>query len=677
MDLVLSDFGIFSDYPVLQFFSILQRFSIKRPLKENALMSKVTAGSLLVTLGIVFGDIGTSPLYVLQAIIGDKVITEDLVIGGVSCIFWTLTLQTTIKYVVFALRADNNGEGGTFSLYALVRRTKAKYLVFAAILGGSALIADGFITPPISITSAVEGLKIFNEDIPTTTIAIIIITALFIFQQFGTGIVGKAFGPIMLVWFVMLTVMGLLNLSGDFHVFKALNPYYAITLLTQYPGGFWILGGVFLCTTGAEALYTDLGHVGRRNIRITWIFVKISLIINYFGQGAWLLQHIGDTLDGKKPFYALMPDWFLICGILISTAATVIASQALISGAFTLVNEAIRLNFGPKLKIRFPTVERGQLYIPYVNWFLWAGCVAITLYFRESTNMEAAYGLAIVIAFMSDTILLNTYMILKRYSLASRIGFIGLFVVIEIAFLVANLQKFVYGGWITLLITFFLMTLMFVWFRARKIKHRYTEFIGIKDYLPLLKDLSNDLSVPKFSTHLVYLTSANRKDEIESKIIYSIFQKQPKRADVYWFIHVDVMDEPYRMEYKVIELLPGKVIKIDFRLGFRVQPRINIMFRQVVQEMVKNHEVDITSRYQSLNRQNVIGDFRFIVMERFLSIENDLPFYDKYIMDLYFIIKEFGLSEEKAFGLDTSTVLVEKVPMILAPREEIKLQRIE
>lgn len=631
---------------------------------------------LLVTLGIIYGDIGTSPLYVMKAIVGKQPINSDVVLGGISCIFWTLTIQTTFKYVMLTLRADNKGEGGIFSLYALVRRTKLKWLIAPAIIGGSALLADGIITPPISVASAIEGLRIYNPEIPTVPIVIAILTALFFIQQFGTKFVGNFFGPIMLIWFSTIATIGVYNLVHVPGVLKALNPYYAIHLITQYPGGFWLLGAVFLCTTGAEALYSDLGHCGRKNIRITWVFVKISLLLNYFGQAAWLMQREGALLVDKNPFFEMMPAWFLIPGIVIATAAAIVASQALISGSFTLINEAIRLNFWPKVRVVYPTDMRGQLYVPSVNWVLLIGCIGITLFFRESSGMEAAYGLAIIITMLSTTILLAYYLYLRRISPVFIIFVLLLFLTVELSFLVANLDKFPHGGWLTLLIASGLIAQMWGWYAARKIRNRFVEFVKLKDYLNLLRDLSHDFSIPKYATHLVYLTSANISDEIEAKVIYSILQKQPKRADMYWFVHVDVMDEPYTMEYKVIELIRGNIIRIDFKLGFRVEPRINLMFRKVVEDMVKNFEVDITSRYESLGRKNLIGDFRFVVMEKFLSYENELPFYEKIILDFYFFFKHVSLSEERAFGLDTSSVTIEKVPMIVNPIREVKLKRV-
>ena len=638
---------------------------------------KLTAAGVLVTLGIIFGDIGTSPLYVLRAIVGDSVIDKEIILGGVSCIFWTLTMQTTLKYIVLTLRADNRGEGGVFALYTLVKKTKVRWLLIPAIIGGSALLGEGIITPAISVSSAVEGLQALNPGIQTMPIVISIIAALFFIQQFGTKSIGQFFGPVMLIWFVFLAVMGAVAISDNIEVLKALNPYYGFRLLLFHPGGFWLLGAVFLCTTGAEALYSDLGHCGRDNIRVSWIFVKISLMLNYMGQASFLLNLDGQQLGDISPFYAIIPKGILPLGIGIATIATIVASQALISGSFTLINEAIRLNLWPKVKINYPSNLKGQLYIPSINWLLMFGCLGIVMLFRESKNMEAAYGLTIIIGMLMSSILLVYYMRLKRYKMFYVIGFMITYAIIEIAFLIANLDKLPHGGWVTMLIATLLVIIMWIWYDARKIRNSYVEFTKLDDYLGLMYDLSKDLSIPKYATHLVYLTGANRKDEIESKIIYSILQKQPKRADIYWFVHVDLMDEPYTMEYKVTEIIKDDVIRIDFKLGFRVAPRINLMFRKVVQDLVKNKEVDITSRYESLNKNNVIGDFRFVVMEKFLSSENELPFYEKVVLKIYFFLKSISLSEEKAFGLDTSSVNVEKVPLIIAPPREINLKRIE
>jgi KUP system potassium uptake protein len=481
----------------------------------------------------------------------------------------------------------------------------------------------------------------------------------------------------MLIWFLTLGILGISQLSGNWGVLKALNPIYGYDLLVVHPGGFWILGAVFLCTTGAEALYSDLGHCGKENIRITWIFVKITLVLNYFGQGVWLLAHQGEYLKDISPFYAIMPTWFLPYGIALATVATIVASQALISGSFTLINEAVRLHLWPKARIKYPSELKGQLYIPSVNWFLCLGCILVVLYFQESSKMEGAYGLAIVLGMFMTSRLLTYFMMIKHMWAPLIWGFVIVYLFVELSFLVAQMNKFLNGGWISLSITMGLSLIMLVWFYARKIRNRYVEFVKLADYLPILEDLSKDLSVPKYATHLVYLTSADNINEIESKIIYSIMQKQPKRADIYWFVHVDTVDEPYRMEYKVCEFIHDDVIRIDFNLGFRVAPKINLMFRKVVEDMVLNKEVDITSRYKSLNKNNIIGDFRFIVIEKFLSYENELPFYEKLILDIYGALKHVSLSEEKAFGLDTSSVTVEAVPLIITPPKELHMKRIE
>jgi KUP system potassium uptake protein len=604
---------------------------------------KVTLAGLLVALGIIFGGIGTSPLYVLNAITSGKIISEDLIIGALSCIIWTLTLQTTIKYIILTLKADNKGEGGVFSLFALVRRRK-KWLVVPAMIGGAALLADGMITPPISVTSAIEGLRQIPSlsHISQNTIIYIVIgilTVLFFIQQFGSAFIGRFFGPIMSVWFVILAVLGLIHLSDNLYILKAFNPHYAIQLLTVYPNGFYILGGVFLCTTGAETLYSDLGHCGKWNIRYSWIFVKTCLILNYLGQGAWLLQNFNghlitnDLIDsGFNPFYALMPHWFLYFGIAIATTAAVIASQALISGSFTLISESMRLNLWPKLRINYPSIARGQLYIPAINLMLFIGCVAIVLHFKKAANMEAAYGLAITLCMIATSLLFANYLVLRSTKRIFIYFYLIIYLTIEFSFLIANMDKFPHGGYVTVIIGGFLFLIMYDWFKARKIKNRYIEFVPLENYISKIQELSNDRSVPKYATHLVYLTSADNSHEIEHKIVYSILNKKPKRADIYWFIHVDTMDEPYTCEYQVEHIIPNDIIRIEFKLGFRIQPRINLLFRKVVEDLVKNREVNIISRYESLERSNVAGDFSFIVMEKYLSEDNDLPILERMVM---------------------------------------------
>ncbi|MCX6316547.1 MAG: KUP/HAK/KT family potassium transporter [Bacteroidetes bacterium] len=651
--------------------------------------NKVTAAGLLIALGIIYGDIGTSPLYVFNSIIDGRLVNEELILGTLSCILWTLTLQTTIKYVVLVLKADNRGEGGTFALFALVRRRK-KWLVIPAMIGGASLLADGIITPPISVTSAIEGLKelpkLGIEDGSNTVVIIVlsILTLFFFMQQFGTASIGKMFGPVMFIWFTMLLVLGLVHVFDDIKIFKALNPYYAISFLKNYEGGFWLLGAVFLCTTGAEALYSDLGHCGRGNIRMSWIYVKACLLIHYFGQGAYLLSHRSGLVISDKvksdlsinAFYDLMPQWFIIPGVVIATAAAIIASQAMVSGAFTLISEAMRLNLWPKLKIRYPSEAKGQLFIPAINLLMFAGCIGVVLHFRKSSSMEAAYGLAIIVTMLMTTILFANYMVLNRVKSGLIYVFLVFYLIVETGFLVALMVKFTHGGYITLIIGMVMFLVMYIWYRARKIKNRYVEFVRMEHYIPKIQELSNDKSVPKYATHLVYLTSANNPKEIEHKIIYSILNRKPKRADIYWFVHVDTMDDPYTSEYKVEHIIPNDIIRVDFRLGFRMEPRINLMFRKVVEDLVANKEVNIISRYESLASNNTVGDFQFMVMEKYLSQDNELPFIERVIMKFHFWLKDHSLSEEKGFGLDLANVTVEKFPLIVAPVTNLKLKRI-
>jgi KUP system potassium uptake protein len=638
---------------------------------------KATLGGILITFGIIFGDIGTSPLYVMQAIVGGQVISKDLILGSLSLIFWTLTLQTTVKYVVIVLRADNKGEGGILALYALIRR-KAKWLTIPAIIGAATLLADGIITPPISVSSAIEGLQIVYPNIETIPIVLIIITLLFLIQGLGTNVVGKAFGPIMLVWFSMLFILGLNQILKDVSILAAFNPIYAINLLRFNDNAFWLLGSVFLCTTGAEALYSDLGHCGRMNIFYSWGIVKVCLVVNYFGQGAWLLSHLGEhlTASNGKPFFEIIPDWFLLPGIIISTFATVIASQALITGSYTLISEAIRLGFWPKVRSLYPTDKKGQLYIPSVNWFLYLGCIAIILYFKKSSNMEAAYGLAITLTMLMTTILMTYYLYVKKVKVWWLVIFVAFYSVIETGFFWANVLKFFHGGWVSLLLALCIAYLMTVWFRSKRIRTKHIDFVKLERFLPVLKDLSQDESVARYATHLIFLSNANRISDIESKVMYSILEKRPKRADMYWFIHVDITDEPYTLSYKVDEVEPDYVFKINFKLGFRVEQRVDLYFRQVLHDLENSNEINILSRYKSLEKHHITGDFRFVVLERYLSNENKFSFFDKVVMETYFFIKQFTTPEDKWFGLEASNVKVEKVPLIIKEDKSFKLSRI-
>ncbi len=636
---------------------------------------KVSAASLLVALGIIYGDIGTSPLYVLKAIVGDKEISEMLVYGGVSCVFWTLVFQTTFKYILLTLMADNHGEGGIFSLYALVRRY-GKHLVIPTILGATTLLADGIITPPISVASAVEGLEMVVPGLPTVPIVIVILSLLFFFQRFGTQKVGGTFGPVMVIWFTMLFVLGFSQIIQNPGILKALNPYYAWALLVKYPHGFWLLGAVFLCTTGAEALYSDLGHCGRKNIRISWIFVKTCLMTNYLGQAAWILHQGEPMLGGRNPFYEIMPSWFLIVGIIVATAATIIASQALISGSYTLISEAMSLNFWPRVAVRQPTELKGQIYIPSVNTILWVGCILMILYFQSSTHMEAAYGFSITLAMMMTSILLTYFLLyIKKWNVWLVGAVLLIFVVIESSFFITNIAK-IKERWMFLFFELFIFIVMYVWYFARKINNRMVNFVDLGHYLKRLNELSADDNIPKFSTHLIYLTKADRRHHIEEKIVKSIFSKKPKRADVYWFLHINRTDDPYTLNYEVNELLDDKVIRIDLNIGFRLQPRTELYFKKIVQDLVKNRELSLHIRPDGSTRYNPEPDFKFVVIEKFLSVENELALKEGLLLNSYFFLKNLGQSDEKAFGLDKSDVVVEQVPLVYQPVQKLELQRV-
>lgn len=649
---------------------------------KHSLTQKVTLASVLVALGIIYGDIGTSPLYALRAVMGNRKIEEILVYGGVSAIFWTLTLQTSIKYIWLTLKADNNGEGGIFSLYALVRRY-GKKLVIPAILGATTLLADGIITPPISVASAVEGLSmvkglentIVAGNSLTIGIVIVILSLLFFFQRFGTHIIGRSFGPVMLVWFSMLFLLGIHQITYHPEILKALNPYYAYEMLSQYPAGFWLLGSVFLCTTGAEALYSDLGHCGLKNIRISWVFVKISLVVNYLGQAAWMMHQKSDFLDGKNPFYEIVPDWFLVPSIIIATMATVIASQALISGSYTLINEAMNLNFWPRVAVRQPSEMKGQIYIPSVNTVLWFGCVLMILYFRSSEHMEAAYGFSITITMMMTTVLLGYFLFYRlKWQRWQVIGILTLFSIVETSFFIANVAK-IKERWMFLFFELGIFIVMYIWYEARKIHNRYTRFAELGQYTHMLQELSEDDSIPKTATHLIYLTKADRRSQIEEKIIKSIFSKKPKRADVYWFLHLNRTNDPYTLSYTVSELIDDKVIKVNINIGFRIQPKTELLFKKIVQDLVQCQELNLHIRPDGSTKYNSEPDFKFIVIEKFLSVENEFSIRDSLLLNSYYHMKQLGISDEKAFGLDKSDVIVEDVPLVYQPSAPIELQR--
>lgn len=637
--------------------------------------SQLSKGGVLIALGIIYGDIGTSPIYTLKFIVGDKVITENLVLGGLSCIFWTLTLVTSLKYVYLALNADNKGEGGIFSLYALVRRYKASWVIYPAVIGCCTLIADGFITPAISVSSAIEGLRLIYPAIPTTSIVIGILLCLFIFQQFGSVVVGRTFGPIMLVWFTVLAVLGTHQLVQNPIVLKALNPVYAFDLIVNYPHGFWLLGAVFLCTTGAEALYSDLGHAGKNNIRVGWVFVKTCLLLNYFGQGAWLLTQDGGHLGKAIPFYAIMPEQFLIFGITIATMATIIASQALISGTFTLVNEAVKLKLWPATRVRYPSESKGQMYVPAINWILMCGSILVVVIFRESSAMEGAYGLAITVNMLMTTSLLVYYFRTAKKSIYRSFLLGLLFFSLEGMFLVSNLDKFEHGGWFTFMMAFTFFTMMFILLKARQLRQRYTEFVDLRHYESMIKELQEDTTITKEASNLVYLAVADSRRYIDANIIYSIFKKRPKRADVYWFVHVETLDTPFTSKYLVDTIIPKRCFFIRLKLGFKTPHRVNALFARIIHEMADSGEIDLTSPYPALHKYSMMADFKFIMLYSWASADSEVSTFERFIIAGYRAIKTISLSTEEMYGLEAANIEIEKVPIQVGPIAKVKIKR--
>ena len=630
--------------------------------------NKVSLWGLLITLGIVFGDIGTSPLYVMKAVLHTgETIDQRTILGALSCIIWTLTLQTTIKYVCVALRADNNGEGGILALYALLRRLKSKWIYILAIIGASTLLADGIIPPAITVTTAIEGLESISPHLPVIPITLAIITIIFFVQRFGTESIGKSFGVFMLLWFLLLGIVGIISITSYPLILKAFNPYYAALLLAKSPQWFLILGAVFLCTTGAEALYSDLGHCGRKNITISWAFVKTMLILNYLGQGAWVLSHV-QTASTVNPFFSIMPQSMLFFAIIMATGAAIVASQALISGTFSILSEAMNLHFWPRMRIKHPTQVKGQLYIPVINLAMYIGVVLIILLFRDSSHMEAAYGLAITITMLMTTLLLGSYLHTKGVSRLIMILFIGAYCTIEGIFLAANLSKFLAGGWCTMLIGGILFLMMYVWIRAIKIRNHYISSKPLDDYYQIISDIKADMSIPKYASNLVYINHASKEGTVDDKLVYSIINKQPKRADHYWLINMDFVDTPDTLEYDCKVLIPNTLYNITMHIGFRIEPRVSLYLRQVVEDLVANKKVDLTSNYPSLRKNGISGDFRFIIIHRVYYPENSVNRQQNLLMNFYALISKIGIDEPKALGLDTSMVMVERVPLIIDHR---------
>ena len=643
--------------------------------------SRLTFLGVIITIGIIFGDIGTSVLYVMKSFVrsSDAMMSENLVLGFVSLIFWVMTLQTTTKYVLIALKADNHGEGGVFSLFALIKNKTKRGVVLLAMIGGATLLADGIITPAITVTSAVEGLHDIIPAINTNDVIILVLIIfifIFSFQRFGTKKIGSLFGPIMSLWFLSLFFWGVKSIGTRPEILKAINPKYALNLLITYPGVFVLLGAVFLCVSGAEDLYVDLGHCGRKNVRMAWFAVKVCLLANYFGQAAYLLST--NYSSEKNPFFAIVPESFVVFQVILATLAAIIASQSLITGSFTLISEAIKLNLFPKLIIKYPTELKGQVYVSAVNIILFICSSCVVIFFRTSSNMEAAYGLSISITMFVTTLLLSIYLYKVKAKKIFAVIFLIFFGIEELFFLYANSLKFINGGYITVFIALLIFIIMFIWYRGTEIKERESQYLTVKNYTKQLLQLSMDKSVPKYATNLVYLTGAKKEEDVDYAVLYSILNKQPKRANVYFFVHINVIDKPYKREYKVTKFSDKKIFKITFNLGFREHQRVNMFMRQVIADLLENRELELQpTKYNLRGEVETVGDFRFVLIEEVLGNSNGLSSFDNFIMGLRLKLKKITVTPEKWFGLDTSVITKEAVPLNVVQTKVKKLTRIQ
>jgi len=590
---------------------------------------------------------------------------DEYIEGALSCIIWTLTLQTTIKYVIIALRADNKGEGGILALYSLVKRLRKKWLYIIAIIGAATLVADSVITPSLTVMSAIEGLKIYNPNTPVVLYTCIILFIIFFVQQFGTSFIGKFFGPVMVTWFLVLGIFGALHLKDHVEILRAFNPVYAYNLITHSPSAIVIMGAVFLCTTGAEALYSDLGHCGKKNIRVSWVFVKAMLILNYLGQGAWLLDnHDLVLLKGINPFFGIMPEWAVFPGVLLATAAAIIASQAVITGSFTMFSEAMSVAFWPNQQIEYPSGVKGQMYIPRINWGLMVFCFIVVLYFEASEKMEAAYGLTITITMLMTTILLIFWLAKSRVSKIFIFGFAAVYLFIELGFFYANVIKFKDGGWLTMVLGGFIAVCMYAWFNGRQIKNTFVKFVNLPKYVPIIKDMKLDETIPKYATNLAFLSRAKRDDEIEAKIIYSIIRKQPKRADHYFILNIINQEEPYTFKYYIDEIMPGTIYRINFLLGFKVDRRINDYFDQVLKDMMEQEIIPSRSSHPSLRIHNIPPDLKYIIIDNTYINDTLLTVKEKITLNIYNFVKYIGSDDFKAWGVSPHNVVVESAPLL-------------
>ena len=655
---------------------------------------KFSMGMFLVALGIVYGDIGTSPMYVMKSIVegngGIAHVDQAFIVGSLSLVIWTITLLTTVTHVLIALRADNHGEGGIFALYSLIRHC-GKWLIIPTMIGGCTMLADGVLTPAVTVTTAVEGLRSIHAvdkllgsgQIAVVLITLVIISLLFLIQRSGTSSIGRMFGPVMMVWFLFLGITGIWLTMGDLSILRAFNPVYAVRVLISPNNktGFLILGSVFLCTTGAEALYTDMGHVGRSSIYVSWPFVKICLILNYMGQCVWIIQNQGDpaiqAIRDLNPFYVMLPVPLRPVAIVLSALAAIIASQALISGSYTLVHEAASLDLMPHLNVRYPSDTKGQIYIPLVNNTLWIFCVAVILYFRTGSRMENAYGLAITISMLMMTILFCVYIgVLHRKKLAA-LAFAVIFFALEGVFFVSSLGKFMVGGYVAIIISAAILFIMICWYRGTQIEQAQNIHLKMRDHLDAIKDLQNDDSIPLCSNNVVYLAKGDDFEKIDRDLLYSILDKDPKRADAYWFISVNTTNDPYQKNYQVETYGTDYVFRVNLYLGFKVKPSVNIYLRQIVHDLLAMGELPEQNRRHSIYGPSEVGSFKFYMIRKMIMQEGDIAPVDNFLIHAKYLIRRIAGSPIQWFGLKTSNVVIEYVPLFLVQRKvEDRLKRI-
>ena len=643
-------------------------------------------GMFLVTIGIVYGDIGTSPMYVMKSIVADNGglpgVSTEFIVGGLSLVIWSITLLTTVKYVLIAMKADNNGEGGIFSLYSLVRKC-GKWLIFPAMLGGSALLADGVLTPAVTVTTAVEGLR----SIPMVDrllgagqgqvilITLLIISGLFSIQHAGTSKIGKAFGPVMLIWFSFLGVTGLLHIFENPVVLSAFNPVHAVRILFSPANkrGFMILGSVFLAATGAEALYSDMGHVGREHIYRSWPFVKICLILNYLGQGAWVLSNRGDNvlalIEDMNPFFLMLPQSLRPVAVLLGALAAIIASQALITGSYTLVSEAIRLDLMPHMLIRYPSDTKGQLYIGTVNTALWIGCSLVVLYFRSGTRMESAYGLAITVTMLMTTLLLAVYLMKVRKKPVLAVFVLVVFGAIESVFFFSSLAKFAHGGYVAVIMAMLLFGIMVIWHKGTELEQKYSVRLKVRDYLSNLAALRNDEKTPPCADNLVYIDKSDDPETLDRDILYSILDRDPKRAAAYWFFSIHLMDEPDVVRYKLETFGTDYIFRVRLELGFKNDQFLNAYLRPIVSDLLASGELPKQEKRFSIYGPSDVGTFKFGFIRRSVASGTELTRFEEFILTAKYRIREMIGSQIHWYGLDTSPLIIESVPLS-APRRQ-------